>query len=32
MVLAAFAENMSKFVGIMDKRDIQNIAIRPTRV
>ena len=31
-VLAAFAENMSKFVGIMDKRDIQDIAIRPTRV
>ena len=31
-VLSAFAENMSKFVGIIDKRDIQDIAIRPTRV
>jgi DNA-binding transcriptional ArsR family regulator len=30
--LIMFAENMRKFVGIIDKRDIQDIAIRPRRV
>jgi ArsR family transcriptional regulator, arsenate/arsenite/antimonite-responsive transcriptional repressor len=31
-VLVAFAENMRKFIGIIDERDIQDIAIRPRRV
>jgi ArsR family transcriptional regulator, arsenate/arsenite/antimonite-responsive transcriptional repressor len=31
-VLIAFAQNMRKFVGIMEERDIQDIAIRPRRV
>jgi len=30
--LIAFAQNLRKFVGIIDKRDIQDIAIRMRRV
>jgi ArsR family transcriptional regulator, arsenate/arsenite/antimonite-responsive transcriptional repressor len=31
-LLIVFAQNMRKFVGIIDERDIQDIAIRPRRV
>jgi DNA-binding transcriptional ArsR family regulator len=31
-VLVVFAQNLRKFIGIIDERDIQDIAIRPRRV